>query len=330
MKCFNKIMLLSLFSFSFLSCNFQNQKPVTLVMAEVNPANTVAGKMDAAFKEKVEELSKGKIKIHLQYSGILGDEPQIMKLIVDPDSSIHLARVSASLVNYGDKQSKLLTIPFTFEDDEHFWKFASSELAEEFLDEPYKKGLGVKGLFYAEEGFRHFFSTTRINTLDDLKNKKIRSSNAKVLQDLVESLNAEPVVVPFTDLYAALLTGKVDVAEQPVTNYLSNSFNDVAPYMILDGHMLGAVQVVINSKIWDSLSKKQQEILKEAGKYASNYCKTIVENENKLALETLKKQGVVITEISDKTPWKTACKKMITESSQDFPELYQKILDLNK
>ena len=45
--------------------------PVTLVYAEVNPLDTIVGKMATDFKEKVEELSGGSITIDIQASGVL-------------------------------------------------------------------------------------------------------------------------------------------------------------------------------------------------------------------------------------------------------------------
>ena len=303
--------------------------PVTLVMAEVNPPDTIVGRMDTAFKQKAEELSNGSVTIDLYCSGILGDEAQVMSLIVKPESSIQLARVSASLASYGGQKSRLLSIPYTFSSDEHFWRFAASPLAQEILDEPYENKLGVKGLFYGEEGFRHFFSTQKITTLADIKGKKVRVSGAQVLQDLVEAFEAEPVTVAFTDLYATMQTGLLDVADQPITNYLSNAFNEIAPYMILDGHMLGAVQVLINAAAWDALSDNQRAILTESAQYASQYCRQIVDEANEEALTALKNEGATITELADKRPWQAACRAMITESSKDFPELYQRILELD-
>ena len=319
----------------FFSCNKKNvedDKEITLVMAEMNPADTVVGRMDTAFKEKVEELSNGKIKIDLQYSGILGDEKQVMSLVMSPDSSIQIVRGPANLSSYsGDKKvkSSLVSVPYTFKNDEHFWKFAHSDLATELLDEPYKLGLGVKGLFYAEEGFRHYFSTTKIQSVDDLKGKKMRVSG-KILTSLAEAFNSEAVEINFTDLYASFQMGKVDVAEQPITNYLSNSFNHVAPYLILDGHMLGAVSVMINSKCWDSLSENQQKILIEAGKYAQDYCKKVVDDANEFAMMISKSEGAEITEVADKRPWQEACVEMRRDLSLVDPVLYQKILDLAK
>ena len=42
-----------------------------------------------------------------------------------------------------------------------------------------------------------------------------------------------------------------------------NAFQEVAPNMILDGHTLGAIQVIITNEAWDSLTPEQQDILME-------------------------------------------------------------------
>ena len=46
--------------------------PVTLVYAEVNPLDTIVGQFGSAFKQKVEEISGGDVKIDLQAGGVLG------------------------------------------------------------------------------------------------------------------------------------------------------------------------------------------------------------------------------------------------------------------
>ena len=329
----NLFYFLTIFSLVFVSCNSKKiieESPVTLLMAEMNPEDTVVGRMDQAFKEKVEELSKGKIKIDIQYSGILGDEKQIMNIIMSENSSIQLVRGPANLSSYskGKKvKSALLSVPYTFQNDAHFWRFASSSVAKEILDEPYQLGLGVKGLFYGQEGLRHYFSTQKIQSVEDLKEKKMRVSG-KVLTALAKDFGSQPVEVKFTDLYAAFQTGRVEVAEQPVSNYLSNSFNHVAPYLILDGHMLGAVSVMINSKCWDSLSDSQKQILLEAGSFASEYCHKIMDETIGNAMNKLRQEGVVITSVSDFTPWQKACSNLREEAYELDGQLYQKILDM--
>ena len=57
---------------------------VTLVMAEVNPLDTIVGQTDSAFKEKVEELSGGSITVDLQASGVLGSENDVLDTMLGP------------------------------------------------------------------------------------------------------------------------------------------------------------------------------------------------------------------------------------------------------
>ncbi|MDF2614634.1 MAG: C4-dicarboxylate transporter substrate-binding protein [Clostridia bacterium] len=302
---------------------------VTLVYAEVNPLDTIVGQTDTFFQEKVAELSGGKIKIDVQASGVLGSENDVLDAMLGGGGTIDMSRISAfGLTSYGGEKSKLLSIPYTFVNREHFWNFATSDLAPEFLVEPHENGSGVRGLFYGEEGFRHFFTVKPVNKLEDLKGMKLRVANDPIMNGMVEGLGASPTVVSFGELYSALQTGVVDGAEQPIANYKSNAFQEVAPNMILDGHTLGAIQVIITDEAWDGLTEEQQKILMEAGKLASEFNRQISEEAENKVLEELKAGGTNIVEVKDIAPWQAAVKATIESASKDNAELYQKILDM--
>lgn len=302
---------------------------ITLVYAEVNPLDTIVGQTGTAFKEKVKELSGGSIIIDIQASGVLGSENDVLDTMLGGGGTIDMSRISAfALTSYGGEKSKLLSLPYTFVSREHFWNFADSDLADEFLIEPHNNGTGVRGLFYGEEGFRHFFTVKDIATMDDLAGMKLRVSNDPVMNGLVESLGASPTVVSFGELYSALQTGVVDGAEQPIANYKSNAFPEVAPNLILDGHTLGAIQVIITDEAWDSLTAEQQGWLTEAGKYASEFNRKISEDAENKVLEELKAEGVNVVEVEDPSVWQEAVKDVIAENIKGQEELYQKIVDL--
>ena len=302
---------------------------VTLVYAEVNPLDTIVGKTDQAFKDKVEELTGGSIKIDLQASGVLGAENDVLDNMLGGAGTIDMSRISAfALTSYGANKSKLLSIPYTFAGRDHYWKFVNSELAPEFLMEPHDIGLGVRGLFYGEEGFRHFFSKKPINSIDDVKGLKIRVSSDPVMTGMVSALGANATVVSMNELYSALQTGVVDAAEQPIANYKGNAFQEVAPNLILDGHTLGAIQVIITDATWDKLTENQQKAMTEAAKYASEFNQKLSQDNEKEVLDGLKAAGVNVVEVNDITPWQEACKDVIAENTKDNAELYQKILDM--
>lgn len=304
---------------------------VTLVYAEVNPLDTIVGQTDTAFKEKVEELSGGSIKVDLQASGVLGAEGDILDAMVGHSGTVDMARLSvSSLTNYGATKAGLLALPYIFSSREHFWNFAKSDVAAQFLSETEDLGLGIKGLTYGEEGFRHFFTADPVASLEDLKGLKLRVSSDPVMVGTVESFGASATVIAFTELYSALQTGVVDGAEQPIANYKSNAFPEVAPNLILDGHQLGLIEIVITEDAWNKLTEAQQACVVEAAKYAADFNAELSESEEKKVLEELKTSGVNVVEVEDKTPWQDAVKDVVANAIKGQEDLYQQILDCDK
>lgn len=302
---------------------------VTLVYAEVNPLDTIVGQTGSHFKEKVEELTGGSVVVDVQASGVLGSENDVLDAILGGSTSIDISRISAfALTSYGCNKSKLLSIPFTFENRAHFWNFANSELAPEFLNEPQELGLPVRGIFYGEEGFRHFFTVKPVSGIADFKGLKLRVSNDPVMNGMVEGLGANPTVVSFGELYSALQTGVVDGAEQPIANYKSNAFPEVANNLILDGHTLGAVQAVITDNAWNKLTENQQAAVMEAAADTQAFNADLSETAEKKVLDELKSSGCNVVEVPDKAPWQEACAKVISENTSDQAELYQQLLDM--
>ena len=308
-----------------------NDPAVTLVYAEVNPLDTIVGQTGTFFAEKVAELSGGTVKLDVQAAGVLGSENDVLDAMVGGSDTIDISRISAfALSNYGCSKASLLTIPYTFVSREHWWNFANSDLAPEFLNEPQTVGIPLRGLFYGEEGFRHFFTVTPVNTIADLAGMKLRVSNDPVMNGMVQALGASPTVVSFGELYSALSSGVCDGAEQPIANYRSNAFPEVAPYIILDGHTLGAIQAVITDKAWAKLTPDQQAVILEAGKATQAYNATISAEKEAEVLELLKSEGVTVIENVDKAALQAACAPVTAENTKGLEDLYQQILDLAK
>ena len=325
------LILASALAVSSLTCisAFAEEKPVVLTMAEVNPKDTIVGMTDVFFAEKVEELTGGTVVIDLQDSGVLGSEDQVLDQMLGGVDSIDISRISAfALSSYGCKKATLLSLPFTWESRDHFWKFVDSEYAEEFLKEPAELGLGVTGIYYGEEGFRHFFFAKEVAGIDDLKGLKIRVSNDPVMNGMVKGLGANPTVVSFGELYSALSTGVVDAAEQPIANYKSNSFDEVAPYLLLDGHTLGAIQVIIADTALAKLNDEQIAAIWEAGKAAQEYNRQISEEKENEVLAGLTESGCTVITVDDVTPWREACAQVTVDNTKGYEDLYAELLAL--
>lgn len=302
---------------------------VTLVMAEVNPLDTIVGQTDSFFKEKVEELSGGSITIDLQASGVLGSENDVLDAIANYDNSIDISRISAfALTTYGCQKASLLSIPYTWTGRDHYWAFVNSDLAAEFLAEPQEIGLPLRGIFYGEEGFRHFFTRTPVTGIKDLSGMKLRVSNDPVMVGMVNGLGASATPIAFGELYSALQTGVVDGAEQPIANYKSNAFPEVANNLILDGHTLGAIQVVITDSAWEKLTADQQAVIMEAGKLAQEFNRSLSQDAENKVLDELKAEGCNVVEVDNPAEWAEACADVIAENTASQADLYAQILAL--
>ena len=308
-----------------------NDPKVTLVYAEVNPLDTIVGQTASEFKRLVEEKSGGSITIDVRASGVLGSENDVLDAIIGGDDSIDMSRISAfALTSYGAEKSVLLSLPFAFESRDHWWAFANSELATEFLNEPQEIGLPLRGIFYGEEGFRHFFANKPVSSIEDLKGMKIRVSNDPIMNGMVESLGASPTVVSFGELYSALNTGVCDAAEQPIANYKSNAFPEVANNLILDGHTLGAIQAVITDTAWAKLTENQQKVIMEAGKEVQQFNQNLSQSAEDDVLQQLRDEGCNVGDVPDKKPWQDACSSApaIKEAIDKQADLYQQLLDM--
>lgn len=305
------------------------KEQVILTLAEVNPAESLDGQVLRYFKEQVEELSGGTVLIDIQASGVLGAENDVLDTMTAGGGTVAMARISSfALTNYGAKLSALPSIPYTFNNRDHYWNYAESEIGQRILDEPAELGLGIKGLFFVEEGFRNFFVKDEIGGIEGMKNKKIRVSSDPILTAVVEQVGANPTVVSFSELYSSLQSGVVDGADQPIVTYESNAFNEVAPYMLEDGHTMSASEVVITEEAWNKLSDTQKEALEKAGKAACEYCRELSAKTEEECKARLEEKGVTFVAVPDKTPWQEACAAVIAQYTEGLEDEYQQILDL--
>lgn len=304
-------------------------EPLALVYAEVNPLDTIMGQVALAFKEKVEELSGGEVVIDVRAGGVLGSEPQVLDDILGGGGTVDITRTSAfALTSYGCQKSSMLALPYTFVDREHFWKFATSPLADELLAEPKDIGLPLRSICYGEEGFRHFFFKGPVSGIGDMKGKKIRVSEDPIMTGMVRDLGALPTVVTFTELYGALRDGVTDGAEQPIVNYRSNAFHEVAPYLLLDGHTLGVTQIIITDSGWDKLDDRQRAWIMEAARHAQQENARISADKEREVLAQLELDGVHVIDVADKAPWIEACQRTITARAAARPDIYEALIKI--
>jgi tripartite ATP-independent transporter DctP family solute receptor len=100
-----------------------------------------------------------------------------------------------------------------------------------------------------------------IQTPDDFRGLKIRTSASPIFVSAFKSLGAEPTAINLSEAYTALQTHVVDGVTDPLVAFDSERFYEVQKYLSLTNQMWGGFWFTMNTDAWKALPKKLQDIL---------------------------------------------------------------------
>ncbi len=99
---------------------------------------------------------------------------------------------------------------------------------------------------------------TEVRSVDDIKGKKIRVQATRTEDVTFKAYGAQTVHMDFPEVYTALQTGVVDMAENAVTYYGINKHYEVAPVMSITEHEGNTQTIWVSDKVWNSLSEQEK------------------------------------------------------------------------
>jgi TRAP-type transport system periplasmic protein len=271
------------------------------------PKSTAYGFAGDLFEKKIAELSKGTMKINQFPGAQLGQEPVMLQKVRSGDidfiisSSANGATVSPQL--------GVMSLHFLFEDEAHLAKAVSSPELNGAIKKLVKDTVqGAQVLTVMTMGFRNIYSKQEVTKVADMKGKKIRVQATKTEDTHFPAYGAQPVHMPFGEVYTSIQTGVVDMAENGVNVYLSNKHYEVAPVMSMTQHEANNNLVWVSDKTWASLNDQQKgwvlEAAAEIGKQEPKHALALEEKSG----EQLKKIGVKIVSGVDKSGFIAAAK----------------------
>jgi tripartite ATP-independent transporter DctP family solute receptor len=220
------------------------------------------------FAELLAARSGGRMKVQEYPASQLGNEMQQQSALQGGVQQMS-APATTSLAGIV-KEFGLLDFPFAV------GNFAQ---ADALLDGPLGQALvaklpekGLVALGYWDLGFRNVTNSKRpITRPEDLEGLKIRVIPNPVFLETFKSFKANPVPMPFAELYGALESKAVDGQENPYSVILSNKFFEVQKFVSATNHVYAANIVLVSKKFWDSLNPAEQKMMREAADEARGY-----------------------------------------------------------
>lgn len=258
------------------------------------------------FAELVSKKTNGQVKIEVYHSSQLGDEPELSEAV--RMGTTDMALLATGNVAKFEPKFNMFDLPYLFRDAAHADKVFSGEVGDYLAVELEKKG--IKILSYWESGFRHYVNNKRpLQSPEDLRGLKMRVPNWPVLTAATQAMGANPVPMPFSEIYLACQQGVVDGQEGPIFALKSGKMYEVQKYMVLDGHTDTPMVLVMNPKLFSAFNQEQQKAIVEAANEAGIYERKILRDRETAELAFLEKEGKMIVEKNpDKLKWREATK----------------------
>jgi len=247
------------------------------------------------FAELLAAKSGGKLKVQEYPSNQLGNEMQQQSALQGGVQEMS-APATTSLAGIV-KEFGLVDFPFSV---------ATYAQADALLDGPLGQALiarlpekGLVALGYWDLGFRNVTNSKKpITRPEDLDGLKIRVIPNPVFLDTFKAFKANPVPMPFAELYGALEAKAVDGQENPFAVILSNKFFEVNKFVSATNHVYAANIVLVSKKFWDRLSPAEQKIMQDAANEARGYQRQASRAAAAAAVGELKAKGMQYNEVS--------------------------------
>jgi len=247
------------------------------------------------FAEILATKSGGKLKVQEFPASTLGNELQQQSALQGGIQEMS-APATTSLAGIV-KEFGLIDFPFSV---------ASFAQADALLDGPLGQALiaklpekGLVALGYWDLGFRNVTNSKRpVTKPEDLDGLKIRVIPNPVFLDTFKAFKANPVPMPFAELYGALESHAVDGQENPFAVILSNKFFEVQKYVSATNHVYAANIVLVSKKFWDKLSPAEKKVMNDAADEARGYQRQASRAAAQKAVAELQAKGMQYNEVA--------------------------------
>jgi tripartite ATP-independent transporter DctP family solute receptor len=296
MKVFSSFSLALLLILTIAPCSVQSatENPLTIKLAFEVPAvaENQYNELSIQFKEQVESLSKGAIKVEVFGDGQLGTERENFEAV--QMGTLEMSTISNASIGVFAAPAIAIDLPMMFPSKEAAYKALDGPAGKAIVD-AIEKQTGVKGLAFGEAGFRHMItSDTPIRTVNDLKGIKIRVMQNEMYVNTYNTIGANAVPMAYGEVLTAMQQKTIDGLDAPLQMIISGGIYNVGKAVSLTGHFYNALQLIINKSFFDGLTPEQQQWITTAAKNAGPLQRNVLKTREDSWIGLLQKNGVTV------------------------------------
>jgi tripartite ATP-independent transporter DctP family solute receptor len=274
----------------------------------------------------IEERSGGRLQIRVFHSRQLGEEKETIEQT--RAGAIDLNRTNVALIGSFVPAMNVLAMPFLFRSIEHQQRVLDGPIGTEILNSfaPY----GFVGLAFYDSGARSIYNSVRpVRSIADIKGLRIRVQQSELMSDMIRSLGAEPIELPYGQVLTGLATKLIDGAENNWPSFVTTDHYKYAGFYTLTEHTMSPEVLVMSQKAWQSLSAEDQKIFRESALRSSHFMREKWKDLEEASRKQAESAGVTIVKDIDRKPFEAAM-ATIYEKAQRDPAAAQLIERIRK
>ena len=225
-----------------------------------HPFNDVAKRL----KDYVEAESDGRVEIRIMDSGQLGQDPAVISEM--GIGTIDMMVSTASNAAQQFPELGIFTMPYIFDDmDDVAATLAPGTPALAHFQRAFaERDVGVKLLGLGASGTRNMATVeTAVTGPDDLDGLRMRTPPSPMDTAVWSSFGMLPTTVAWGELYAAMQAGLADALESSLPAYFGSKLFEVAPNLVLTGHVVQVHHVSISDVTWNRMPEELQAIFEQ-------------------------------------------------------------------
>jgi TRAP-type C4-dicarboxylate transport system substrate-binding protein len=242
------------------------------------------------FKKRIEAKTEGRIKAEIYPGAQLGGTPRLIE-------GIQLGTIEMILLPPGffkgvSPAFEATDAPGLFKNIDHaFFSLTDPEFRDKFLKIGETKGMVGVSLWV--HGPTSYACLTPLRSLEDFKGKKFRVLATKVETELMKSIGATGVPMPFTEITPALQRKAIDGVRSNIMVLSGIKVFSVAKNITLVNDSMIAVVAMASKKFFAKLPPDLQSAVIEVGRDMEPYMLTIAKEYNGKAEEAWSKNGTI-------------------------------------
>ena len=275
------------------------QAPIQLKAGTgVGPGNPVNDALYDLAKQ-LDQKSGGKLKLDVVISNGLA-KGEAAHLEGAQLGTIDIVPIgSAPIGGMFEPAFQALDLPFFWSSREQVWKVMDGPIGQDLLKRMEAKG--VKGFcFGGGWGFRNMMVNKRpITTPEDMRGLTIRVQESPAYVAFMKALGANPVPMPYVEVYLAMKQGTIDGMELPSFTLTSDKFQEVTKYYSLTRHSYPPIAYFMSMKRYQSLSPDLQKTVGEAMQQTCALHRRLEVEREKQDYDVMRKAGTQINEVKD-------------------------------